>query len=82
MAGGKCSYKSACGSEDTVFCDGTGTAMRIDYGTCPTCPAQEPAPLTVCSGSLSCMYTNPCAGTDVANCMGSMWAVLRGDCEK
>jgi hypothetical protein len=82
MAGGKCSYTSACGSQDTVFCDGTGTAMRIDFGTCPKCPDQEPSPLTTCFGSLSCMYTNSCGGADVANCSGSAWTVLRGDCEK
>jgi hypothetical protein len=82
MAPGKCSYTSACGSQDIVFCDGTGTVMRIDVGACPACPAQEPAPLTPCSGPLSCPYTNACSGTDVANCMSSEWTVLRGDCEK
>ena len=82
MAGGKCSYTSACGSQDIVFCDGLGTAMRIDYGMCPKCPDQEPAPLTTCFGSLSCMYTNSCGGADMANCSGSSWTVLRGDCEK
>ncbi|HEV3192001.1 MAG TPA: hypothetical protein VGY54_15930 [Polyangiaceae bacterium] len=82
MASGKCSYTSACGSQDTVYCDGTGTAMRIDYGTCPKCPDQEPAPLAACFGSLSCMYTNSCGGADMASCSGSSWTVLRGDCEK
>jgi hypothetical protein len=82
MAPGKCSYTSACGSQDIVFCDGTGTVMRIDVGVCPACPAQEPVPFTPCSGSLSCPYTNACSGTDVANCMASAWTVLRGDCEK
>jgi hypothetical protein len=82
MAGGKCSYTSACGSSDTVYCDGTGTAMRIDYGLCPQCPAQEPAPATTCSGTLSCKYVNACQGNDVASCAASMWTVLRGDCEK
>ena len=82
MAPGKCSYTSACGSQDIVFCDGTGTVMRIDVGVCPVCPAQEPVPFTPCSGSLSCPYTNACSGTDVANCMASAWTVLRGDCEK
>jgi hypothetical protein len=87
MAGGKCSYTSACGASDTVYCDGNGIVSKVDYGTCPGCPSQEPTPLTPC-GSLdpplnhpSCKYTNACGGTDLASCPALTWTVLRGDCE-
>jgi len=81
MAGGKCSYVSACGASDTVFCDGAGTVSMIMPGSCPACPGQEPAPLSTCGSPQSCMFTNACGGTDVANCAMNVWNVLRGDCE-
>jgi hypothetical protein len=53
----------------------------IMAGTCPACPSQEPAPFSSCSVAQQCMFTNACAGTDVATCSKGEWSVLRGDCE-
>ncbi len=77
---GKCSYVSACGGNDIVFCDGTGTINMVMTGACPACPDQEPAPLSGCGMAMSCMYMNACNATDTATCSGSTWTVLRGSC--
>ena len=83
-ASGKCSYPSACGAEDIVFCDGNGAVQAIMLGKCPSCPTQEPTPLSACTPVLSCSYPNSCGGMDLATCDkgATSWVVLRGDCEK